>query len=61
MSEINAALLLSQLEFSATIQHRRRIAFDMYMSELSSWAENIGADSHTNFNMRTDHVIFSQF
>ena len=43
MSDINAAVLQAQLEFSDTIQERRRSAFNLYTSELSSWADRIGA------------------
>jgi dTDP-4-amino-4,6-dideoxygalactose transaminase len=43
ISDINAAVLTSQLEFSQVIQERRKSAFDIYMSELSSWAEELGA------------------
>ncbi len=43
MSDINAAVLLSQLEFADTIQQRRRDAFAMYMDGLKSWAYSLGA------------------
>jgi dTDP-4-amino-4,6-dideoxygalactose transaminase len=43
ISDINAAVLTSQLEFSQVIQERRRSAFDLYMSTLSTWAERVGA------------------
>lgn len=44
MSEINAALLLSQLEFSSVIQQRRRNVFQIYMKNLREWASVRGAN-----------------
>ena len=43
MSDINAAVLLSQLEFAETIQERRHDAFAFYMAGLKNWAGAIGA------------------
>lgn len=42
ISDILAAILMSQLERSDEIQKRRRYAFDFYERELSSWATNQG-------------------
>ena len=42
ISDINAAMLLAQLEDAKLIQERRRIAFNSYMSELGVWAEKQG-------------------
>lgn len=43
MSDINAAVLLAQLEYADTIQERRRQSFDHYMNELSQWAHHCNA------------------
>jgi len=43
MSDINAAVLLAQLEHSGIIQQRRQSAFEYYMNELEGWASEIGA------------------
>jgi dTDP-4-amino-4,6-dideoxygalactose transaminase len=43
ISDINAAVLTAQLEFSGVIQQRRKSAFDLYMKALSPWAEKLGA------------------
>jgi dTDP-4-amino-4,6-dideoxygalactose transaminase len=48
MSDINAAVLLSQLEFAETIQQRRREAFTLYMDGLKEWAKSIGATLPTH-------------
>jgi dTDP-4-amino-4,6-dideoxygalactose transaminase len=42
ISDILAAVLMSQLERSEEIQKKRRFAFDYYERELSSWAVNQG-------------------
>ena len=42
ISDINAAMLLAQLEDAKLIQDRRQIAFNSYMSELGVWAEKQG-------------------
>ena len=42
ISDILAAILMSQLERSDEIQKKRRYAFDFYERELSSWATNQG-------------------
>ena len=42
ISDILAAILMSQLERSDEIQKKRRHAFDFYERELSSWATNLG-------------------
>ena len=42
ISDILAAILMSQLERSEEIQKKRRFAFDYYERELSSWAVNQG-------------------
>lgn len=59
MSDINAAILVSQLEFSETIQRRRHDAFAQYIAELNKWAEQIGAilPSHLNRNDRPSHMF----
>lgn len=59
MSDINAAVLLSQLEFAETIQQRRRDAFALYMTGLKSWAESIGATlpGHLYRNDRPFHLF----
>ena len=50
MSDINAAVLLAQLEFSHAIQERRRHAFDLYMNGLRNWADAIGATLPTHLH-----------
>ena len=50
MSDINAAVLLAQFEFSETIQQRRRDAFNLYMVQLKSWADSIGATLPTHLH-----------
>jgi dTDP-4-amino-4,6-dideoxygalactose transaminase len=59
MSDINAAVLLAQLEFSETIQQRRREAFTSYMTELKNWAESIGAilPAHLHRDDRPFHMF----
>jgi dTDP-4-amino-4,6-dideoxygalactose transaminase len=59
MSDINAAVLLAQLEHSGTIQQRRRSAFEFYMAELSEWASAIGAvlPHHLNDSSRPFHLF----
>jgi dTDP-4-amino-4,6-dideoxygalactose transaminase len=42
ISDILAAILMSQLKRSEVIQKKRRFAFDYYERELSSWAVNQG-------------------
>ena len=42
LSDINAAMLLAQLEDATLIQERRQVAFCSYMSELGEWAEKHG-------------------
>lgn len=43
MSDINAAILCAQLEFSEVIQQRRKNAFENYMGGLTGWANSAGA------------------
>jgi dTDP-4-amino-4,6-dideoxygalactose transaminase len=43
MSDINAAVLLAQLEHSDLIQLRRRDAFVLYMAGLREWSDSVGA------------------
>ena len=43
ISDINAAVLTSQLEHSGEIQKRRHKAFNLYMDGLSDWASKNGA------------------
>ena len=59
MSDINAAVLLSQLEFAGTIQQRRRDAFAIYMDGLSEWAESVGATlpKHLYLDERPFHMF----
>ena len=59
MSDINSAVLLAQLEFSQTIQERRRTAFDLYMNGLRNWADAIGATlpTHLHRNDRPFHLF----
>ena len=59
MSDINAAVLLAQLEFVETIQQRRRDAFNLYMDELKSWAVSIGATlpTHLHSDNRPFHLF----
>jgi len=59
MSDINAAVLLSQLEFAETIQKRRREAFAFYMDALKEWSKSIGATLPTQLfqNDRPFHMF----
>lgn len=59
MSDINAAVLLSQLEFANTIQERRQHAFAEYMNALKDWANSIGAilPSHLYRDDRPYHLF----
>jgi dTDP-4-amino-4,6-dideoxygalactose transaminase len=59
MSDINAAVLLAQLEFSETIQQRRRDAFNLYMDGLKTWADSVGATlpSHLHRHDRPYHLF----
>ena len=59
MSDINAAVLLAQLEHSNTIQQRRRSAYESYMNELAEWASDIGAilPHHLNHPARPFHLF----
>jgi dTDP-4-amino-4,6-dideoxygalactose transaminase len=59
MSDINAAILLAQLEFSEVIQHRRGKAFTAYMDGLQSWAKSTGAmlPHHLHRNDRPFHLF----
>ena len=59
MSDINAAVLLSQLEFAETIQKRRRESFTLYMASLSEWAMSIGATlpAHLHHDNRPFHMF----
>ena len=58
-SDINAAILLAQLEFAETIQKRRRKAFDYYISELREWAQKTGATlpHHLHGNGQSFHLF----
>ncbi len=40
MSDVNAAMLLAQIEFAEVIQNRRKTTFEAYMCGLESWAQN---------------------
>lgn len=59
MSDINAAMLLAQLEHAETIQQRRREAFGTYISELTDWANSLGAvlPFHLNRDDRPFHLF----
>jgi dTDP-4-amino-4,6-dideoxygalactose transaminase len=59
MSDINAAVLLAQLEHSSTIQQRRQSAFEYYMNELAGWASEIGTvlPHHLNDPARPFHLF----
>lgn len=59
MSDINAAVLLAQLEFSSEIQTRRRAAFMNYMEQLSGWADRVGAT--LPHHLATDNSPFHLF
>ena len=50
MSDINAAVLLAQLEHASIIQQRRRDAFALYMDGLKNWADSIGAKLPTHLH-----------
>ena len=43
MSDVNAAILMAQLEHAEMIQERRHQAFRLYMEGLSDWANKVGA------------------
>ena len=49
-SDINAAVLLSQLEFSEEIQRRRRSAETRFRSGLACWAANNGVQFQQGWN-----------
>ena len=59
MSDINASILLSQLDFAETIQQRRRAAFALYIEGLADWAESIGAilPTHLHRDDRPFHMF----
>ena len=59
MSDINAAVLLSQLEFAQAIQLRRRDAFSLYMAGLKEWANLVGATlpTHLHHDERPFHMF----
>jgi dTDP-4-amino-4,6-dideoxygalactose transaminase len=44
LSEINAAVLCAQLEYSTTIQRRRGDAVALFRQELSGWAKSNGVE-----------------
>jgi dTDP-4-amino-4,6-dideoxygalactose transaminase len=50
MSDLNAAVLLAQLEHASIIQQRRRDAFVSYMVGLENWADSIGAKLPTHLH-----------
>ena len=50
MSDINAAVLLAQLEHADVIQQRRQEAFVSYMVGLKDWADSIGAKLPTHLH-----------
>jgi dTDP-4-amino-4,6-dideoxygalactose transaminase len=59
VSDINAAILLAQLEHSEVIQERRRNAFDLYMTELKDWVASVGAvlPHHLHQESRPYHLF----
>jgi dTDP-4-amino-4,6-dideoxygalactose transaminase len=59
MSDINAAVLLAQLEHADVIQQRRRDAFALYMDGLKNWAGSIGAalPTHLHRDDRPCHLF----
>lgn len=59
MSDINAAVLLAQLENAKTIQQRRRQAFSSYIANLTDWANSLGASLpfHLNRDDRPFHLF----
>jgi dTDP-4-amino-4,6-dideoxygalactose transaminase len=59
MSDINAAVLLAQLEHANIIQQRRRDAFVSYMVGLENWADSVGATlpAHLNRDDRPFHLF----
>lgn len=59
MSDINAAVLLAQLEFAETIQKRRKHAFEFFIQELEVWAKDQGAQLPHHLNC--DHGSFHLF
>ena len=52
LSDINAAILLAQLEDSSNIQKRRQKTFDIYMKNLTDWALQCGAQLPVHLNTR---------
>ena len=50
MSDLNAAVLLAQLEHANIIQQRRRDALVSYMVGLDNWADSIGAKLPTHLH-----------
>jgi dTDP-4-amino-4,6-dideoxygalactose transaminase len=59
MSDINAAVLLAQLEHADIIQQRRQRAFASYIAELTDWANSLGATlpTHLNQDIRPFHLF----
>jgi dTDP-4-amino-4,6-dideoxygalactose transaminase len=58
MSDINAAVLLAQLEERAEIQQRRQFAYEFYSNSLNEWANKVGVtlpidreDSQSSFHL----------
>jgi dTDP-4-amino-4,6-dideoxygalactose transaminase len=59
MSDINAAVLTAQLEFTQTIQKRRRTALMTYIDSLGDWTNSVGAElpHHLNREDRPSHLF----
>jgi len=59
MSDVNAAILLAQLEHSEVIQARRRSAVRTYATELADWASSIGVVlPHEHFDAGSPYHLF---
>lgn len=59
MSDVNAALLLAQLQFRDEIQYRRKSVFDLFFNALEGWGERVGAalPGHLWNNRSSSHLF----
>jgi dTDP-4-amino-4,6-dideoxygalactose transaminase len=59
LSDINAAVLLAQLEDARAIQENRKLMFDYYFANLLDWAEQCGAilPDHLNHTDSSYHMF----
>jgi dTDP-4-amino-4,6-dideoxygalactose transaminase len=59
LSDINAAVLLAQLEDARAIQENRKLMFDYYFANLLDWAEQCGAKlpDHLNHTDSSYHMF----